>query len=147
MKNLLSLVVFLLRVAVAGIFVTSGIVKIMDPSRFLDDIQAFGILGYDHSFYVMAVLPWLELLCGVAVLTLRYSAAACVLLSVLTLGFIYFVRTARAAGLDIDCGCFGKWAVFSSYDNHLTFLWALLIVLGFLFVRTFAMARYRATMR
>lgn len=142
MKTAFSTLVLVLRILVAGVFIFSAILKLTDQAGFLDDVQGFGVLPYDQAYLVALVLPWLELLCGLAVLTWRYSAAASLLMIGMNGGFIYFIRHALQQGREIDCGCFGTWVVFQNHDHHLIFLWVLMVALAMVFVRTFMMAQY-----
>jgi putative oxidoreductase len=85
----------------------AGISKAADPAGFLGSLHAYE-LGLPRAVLmpVAVVLPWLELFCGLLLLTgTRVQtglAAALVLFAVFT------IATAQAAlrGLDISCGCF-----------------------------------------
>ncbi len=140
-RRIIAAAVLGMRIVVCLVFVTSGLIKLADPARFFDDLQAFGLMNYDFAFVTTLVLPWMELLCGLAVLSWRYSASAAVLLCMQTSGFIYFMMKGRASGIDFDCGCFGKWFTFPNFHSHMVFLSVLLIILFIIFFHTFTMAR------
>jgi len=53
-----------------------------------------------------AVLPWLELLCGLALLLNRWTPGASLLIVLMNAVFIVAIASAMARGLDISCGCF-----------------------------------------
>lgn len=93
------------RWVLAGIFVYSGTVKLVDPSRFAEIISGFGLLPDPLVFPVAVVLPALELLAGIGlILAVPGSLAAITAMLVLFIAvLIYGIRL----GLDIDCGCFG----------------------------------------
>jgi uncharacterized membrane protein YphA (DoxX/SURF4 family) len=135
MKHYISLIFFLLRLACAVVFISAGVSKIGDPSAFFTVIQAFHILPYPVAFAAALVLPWLEILAGAALLTLNYSAAASLLLSGLTLGFLGFISIAKAMGTNLDCGCFGTWFKPGTYEQHMTLNLVLLGVLLVVFLR------------
>ncbi len=89
----------------AGIFVYSGTVKLVDPSRFAEIISGFGLLPDPLVFPVALALPAVELLAGIGLLfALRGSLAA---IAAMLVVFIAVLLYGISLGLDIDCGCFG----------------------------------------
>lgn len=99
------IVVCVVRWVLAGIFVYSGAVKLMDPSLFAEIIAGFGLLP-DALIYPFAVLlPIIELVAGIGlVFSLRGSLPA---IAVMLVMFIAVLLYGIHLGLDIDCGCFG----------------------------------------
>ncbi len=93
------------RWVLAGIFIYSGSVKLVDPSRFAEIIAGFGLLP-DALIYPLAVLlPVVELVAGIGlVFALRGSLPA---IAVMLVMFIAVLLYGIHLGLDIDCGCFG----------------------------------------
>lgn len=110
-----------LAVILGAVFVFAGVLKIADPVKFADDIQKFHILPYGASVRLAFYLPWLEVLCGLAVITGWWRSGGVVVLTALTVIFIGATVAAKARGIDVDCGCFGK------ATHNLTFTWHLLI--------------------
>jgi putative oxidoreductase len=97
---------FVVRLFVGATFLYAGVVKIADPVGFAGSIAAYRIIPYFTSYLVAAVLPWLELLCGLLLVTGFRQRAAAFLLLFLDLVFIAALVSVIARGLDIDCGCF-----------------------------------------
>ena len=64
LKNKTLLVVF--RLVLGGLFVYAGVVKVLDPLDFAQDIRNYRLVGQALSFLAAVVLPWLEILAGVA---------------------------------------------------------------------------------
>lgn len=94
-----------LRLLVAGIFLWSGTLKLMDPAAFAVVIDAFGILPEGLSGVVALLLPAVEVAAALAlVFDVRWSLET---LSALTLFFMGILGYGIFLGLDIDCGCFG----------------------------------------
>lgn len=93
------------RWVLAGVFVYSGAVKLMDPSRFAVIIAGFGLLP-DALIYPLALLlPGIELVAGIGLIfALRGSLPAITMMLVM---FIAILLYGIHLGLDIDCGCFG----------------------------------------
>jgi hypothetical protein len=87
-------------------------------------------------------LPWLEILCGLALVVRRLYAGALSILLGLMLVFIAGTLAARARGIDISCGCFGH------ISKNLSFNWHLVLdfsILAALIVFWFANGMRRAT--
>ena len=104
---------------VGGLFVYAGAVKALDPVQFGLDIDNFKILPWFISVRLAFFLPWLEILCGLAVVfRVLYRGG----LSVLTLAVLVFIGATVAAkirGLDITCGCFGHASQHWSFAEHM----------------------------
>ncbi|MBE0712128.1 MAG: DoxX family membrane protein, partial [Candidatus Aminicenantes bacterium] len=64
LKNKTLLVVF--RLVLGGLFVYAGVVKVLDPLDFAQNIRNYRLVGQSLSFIAAVVLPWLEILAGVA---------------------------------------------------------------------------------
>jgi uncharacterized membrane protein YphA (DoxX/SURF4 family) len=93
--------------AVGGIFVYAGIFKALDPAQFAADIANFRLLPWPACAALALYLPWLEIVCGTALIVRRLRVAAALVLSVLCVVFLIALASAKARGLDIACGCFG----------------------------------------
>ncbi len=93
------------RWVLAGIFVYSGSVKLVDPSRFAEVIAGFGLLPDVLIYPVALLLPIIELVAGIGlVFGLRGSLLT---VGVMLVMFIAVLFYGIHLGLDIDCGCFG----------------------------------------
>jgi uncharacterized membrane protein YphA (DoxX/SURF4 family) len=89
------------RLIVGIVFVYSGIVKVLDPLDFAQQVRNYRMVGQDLAFLVAVYLPWLEILAGVFLAAGVLKKASAALIS-LMLGAVTVVR-----GIDVDCGCFG----------------------------------------
>lgn len=96
-----------LRVVLGALFIYSGAMKLLDPAAFQVEIANFELIPLGLSGLVALYLPWLELLCGVALVVKRHAGGSLLILGVLMVMFIAFVGSAWARGLDVTCGCFG----------------------------------------
>lgn len=98
--------VMLLRIALGGIFIYAAVPKIADPVAFAGSVAAYRILPYFWNYVAAAVLPFLELICGILlVLGIRVRTGA-LIIGALNLVFMVALASAIVRGLDIDCGCF-----------------------------------------
>jgi uncharacterized membrane protein YphA (DoxX/SURF4 family) len=107
-KNLLShpYIILVSRVFIGLLFVFSSLDKIVDPSAFARSVTNYGILPPSIPVIVATILPWVELLCGFAVLFGVFLRGSSLLLSTMIALFTLAVISALLRGLDISCGCF-----------------------------------------
>lgn len=100
-------VIWLCRLALAGVYLVAAWPKLRDPEGFAKAISNYQLLQ-DAMINPLAIfLPWLELFTALALLAappLRRGALW--LLGAMTLVFIIAIASAMARGIDIDCGCF-----------------------------------------
>jgi len=124
-----------------GLFIYAGVLKALDPISFAIDIDNYKMLpwfvGVRFAFY----LPWLEILCGAAVITRKLYVGGLSILAGLTFVFIIASIVAKARGLDITCGCFGHASKYLNFAGHLALDFALLAALIVLWRRASARNR------
>jgi uncharacterized membrane protein YphA (DoxX/SURF4 family) len=104
---------------VAGIFIYAGAIKALDPVQFASDIDNYKILPWPVSVALAFYLPWLEILCGLALVVRLFYRGALSILSALIVVFTLATIAAKARGLDITCGCFGHASQNWSFPSHL----------------------------
>jgi putative oxidoreductase len=114
---------------VGGIFVYAGVMKIFDPVGFANDIDNYKILPWPLTVRLAFYLPWLEILCGLAVILGLLYRGGLLILTMLISIFIVASIIAKARGLDITCGCFGHASKYLSFFGHLALDFVLLAVL------------------
>ena len=98
-----------------GAFVYAGFLKLRDPARFLIDIRSFDMLGDPYAAWLALGLPWLEILCGLAVIFEVFRRGGLLLLNLALIGFFAAIGYAKSRGLSIQCGCFGGSDTESNY--------------------------------
>ena len=109
----------ILDVIVGGIFVYAGAIKALDPTQFANDIDNYKALPWFISVRLAFYLPWLEMLCGLALIFRFLYRGGLSILSALTLVFLGATIAAEARGLDITCGCFGHASEHWSFPRHI----------------------------
>ena len=119
---------------VGAIFIYAGVIKAVDPLRFAIDIDNYKMLPWAIGVRLAFYLPWLELLCGLALILRFFYRGGLFILTALTFIFIAASIIAKVRGLDITCGCFGHASKNWSFTTHLAFDFAILIVLAALWV-------------
>ena len=130
-RNILWRIVGLI---IGGIFIYAGVIKEMDPVGFANDIDNYKILPWTIGVRLAFYLPWLEILCGLAVILGLLYRGALLVLTVLISIFIIASVIAKARGLDITCGCFGHASKYLSFFGHLALDFVLLVVTAGLLV-------------
>lgn len=93
------------RYLIAGIFIYSGVPKLFDVSGFAAVVGAYGILPESLHLPVALLLPVFEMILAIGMM--KGNRLCCIGGLALLLLFIAVLSYGVAAGLDIDCGCFG----------------------------------------
>jgi uncharacterized membrane protein YphA (DoxX/SURF4 family) len=132
----------------AAFFVVAGIAKIVDPPGFAHEIHNYRIVPGQLVNAMALVLPWLELVCGVALflgLAVRTSAR---ILGILLAVFIVALSINLARKHPVDCGCFGTATVPKTDAQRLTDMkWAIARDVGLLLLVAQILAASRADVR
>ena len=128
---------------IGGTFIYAGLIKAMDPVAFANDIDNYKILPWPLVVRLAFYLPWLELLCGLALILRFFYRGGLFILTGLTFVFIAASVVAKVRGLDITCGCFGHASKNWSFSGHLALDIAILIALIALWIsnRGFAIGK------
>jgi len=114
---------------VGGVFIYAGVIKAVDPLRFAIDIDNYKMLPWAIGVRLAFYLPWLEMLCGLALILRFFYRGGLLILTALTFIFIAASIIAKVRGLDITCGCFGHASKYLSFFGHLALDFVLLAVL------------------
>jgi uncharacterized membrane protein YphA (DoxX/SURF4 family) len=131
------------RLVLAGVFLYAAFQKIGKPLAFADEIRMYGILDIGALLYITAiVLPWVELLCGVSLLTGIFLRGTAFILLILNAVFLVAVsiRTAGVMSEEglaftkvyFDCGCgFGATYAWKKLtEDAFFFLFSLVLFLA-----------------
>jgi uncharacterized membrane protein len=111
---------FLLRLAIAALFLFAAITKLVDPSSFAQQIANYQLTPWPATAVLSVFLPALELCVGGCLLLGRWENGALAWVAILLIIFSGALLSAIVRGLSIDCGCFGR-----SIENTGT-LWPLI---------------------
>jgi len=114
---------------VGGIFIYAGVLKMLDPVQFANDIDNYKTLPWFISVRLAFYLPWLEIFCGLAVIFRFLYRGGLSILTLLILIFIGATVAAKLRGLDITCGCFGHASQHWSFFQHMAIDLAILAAL------------------
>lgn len=107
--SIIQLAVVLLRIGIGLLFLWAGAIKAWSPHVFLLDVQGYQLLSYKLAVAASIYLPWLEMVCGLALVVGRVGCrGATLILGVLMSLFTLALAAGWYRGLDITCGCFGS---------------------------------------
>jgi putative oxidoreductase len=109
----------ILALIIGALFIYAGAIKALDLIGFANDIDNYKILPWFVGVRLAFYLPWLEILCGLALVTRRLYLGGLLILTILTSIFIVASIVAKARGLDIACGCFGHASKYLNFAGHL----------------------------
>ena len=138
----------ILRLAFGGIFFAFGLSKVGSPITFLDEIRDYRFLEHVNALTGLKIdaepleawlaigLPWLEIICGAAILIGIFDRGALTIACGLIVMFIVAISSAWARNLDISCGCFANAGPISDYRVEILERLALLAVGVYLLVVT-----------
>jgi uncharacterized membrane protein YphA (DoxX/SURF4 family) len=89
-----------------AVFVVAALPKVADPPGFAKAIWNYQLFPGWMIHPAALVLPWLELLCGLALCLGLWTRAAAAWLTVLLLCFMAALSLNLARHHPVDCGCF-----------------------------------------
>ncbi len=109
-------VILVIRLILAAVFIYAGLQKIGKPLLFADEIRMYGILTGGPLLYIISILlPWVEIFCGLSLLSGIFMRGSALILAVFNLVFIFVIayRSAMIIRNDgtpflkifFDCGC------------------------------------------
>lgn len=96
----------LLRVVFGLVFIAASVGKLLHPAEFAQIIVNYQLLPDMLVNPLALYLPWLELVCGAALVTNTFVRGASAVLNFLLLVFLATLWFNVSRGLDISCGCF-----------------------------------------
>lgn len=127
-------IILVMRLVLAAVFIYAAFQKIGKPLAFADEIRMYRILDIGPPLYIMAItLPWIELFCGISLLSGLYMRGSALVLLLLNAVFLVAV-TARTIGIMgeegieflkvyFDCGCgFGATHAWKKLLEDLVFM-------------------------
>jgi putative oxidoreductase len=95
------------KMLLAFIFLVSGVQKLLYPYDFLSAVCTYEIMGPTYCVFTAAVLPWVELFVGFAILGNIFPYGSLFIALSLTVIFLAAQMSVIIRSLNITCGCFG----------------------------------------
>jgi uncharacterized membrane protein YphA (DoxX/SURF4 family) len=97
---------WVIRILLGFVFLFSSASKIADPAAFAAIVNNYQLLSPKLVLATALVLPWIEALCGLALVFGRFENGALMLVCLMMVGFTGLILYNGYRGLDIACGCF-----------------------------------------
>lgn len=104
--DLKNALVLLCRVVLGLMFIYASLDKIAHPEEFAKNIGYYKVLPFGLENLLAIVLPWVELIVGVCLVSGLLIDGSTVLSILMMLVFILAISQAMLRGIDISCGCF-----------------------------------------
>jgi methylamine utilization protein MauE len=123
----------LLSIGLALIFFASAIPKLRHPKGFILAVLEYRVLPTGLSWFYARLLPPVEFLLALLLLTGTAVRSVAIILSLLLFSFMIAVGINLARGRTLDCHCFGK-------ARRRTIGWGLLLQDGVLLIASLALA-------
>jgi len=98
------------RLVVGGVFIWSGMLKVLDPLGFAQNVEAYELFPRWMCLLVAVTLPFVEVVTGLLLVLGLFRRAAALIACGLLSGFIILVAVTMVRGLDLSCGCFGSFS-------------------------------------
>ena len=95
----------------AAVFVVAGVGKIVDPPGFAHQIHNYQLLPGIAINAMALVLPWIEVVCGLALFFGIARRSSTRILGVLLIVFVIALGINLLRGHPIDCSCFSTATV------------------------------------
>ena len=109
-------VVFILRVALGGVFLAAGGLKVGHADVFASEIAGFQLLPHPLIAPLALLLPFLELMIGVYLVVGLFTRFAAWFAALEMAVFAAAIASAVLRGISTSCGCFGP-------SDHATTSW------------------------
>lgn len=128
----------LVRLVVGITFIYASYYKIIEPGDFAKSIWYYHLTPGSLINLIAIILPWVEFLCGLALIFGVGYRGALWLVTVMTVVFVLAIASAIARGLDLDCGCFkaAKSSSSSTWQSLLFDLGLLILLVQLYFSRS-----------
>jgi len=97
---------FVVRIALGAIFLFSCAGKIADPAAFAEIVTNYQLLPPPLVSATAVVFPWIEAVCGLALVFGRFEKGAALVVSLMMVVFTGLILYNGYRGLNIACGCF-----------------------------------------
>ncbi|MCU1245053.1 MAG: mauE [Acidobacteria bacterium] len=111
------------QLALGIFFVAASLPKIVDPPSFAHMIHNYRIVPGSLVNLMALAMPWIELLCGLALILGIWRVAARSLIGALLVTFIIAISINLLRSNAIDCGCFDVTSAGKSREERLADMW------------------------
>ncbi len=107
------------QLALGIFFVVAALPKIVDPPSFAHMVYNYRILPGALVNVMGLVMPWVEILCGLALIFGIWKGTARTIIAAMLVTFIIAISINLLRGNAIDCGCFDPTPIPKTRDERL----------------------------
>jgi putative oxidoreductase len=107
------------QLALGIFFVVAALPKLGDPPSFAHMVYNYRIVPGALVNLMALTMPWLELLCGLALVLGIWKGTARTIIAALLLVFIVAISINLARNNAIDCGCFDVTAAGKTHEERI----------------------------
>ena len=107
----------IIRIFLGAVFIYSAWPKLTDPPGFAQVVWNYRILPSQGINVAALVLPWLELVAGVALISGAFRRGAALLVILMLMVFITALALNVFRDMPVDCGCFSLSSTGKSHDD------------------------------
>jgi uncharacterized membrane protein YphA (DoxX/SURF4 family) len=115
------------QIALGIIFIVAAVEKIADPPGFAHMIYNYRILPGGLINISALIMPWVELLCGLALVLGVWTRAARTIVALMLVMFIVAISINLMRGHAIDCGCFDVSAAGKTPEEQIRDMWLVIV--------------------
>jgi len=117
------------RIGLGALFIWASWDKIRDPAAFARIIQNYQLLPEAWVHAMAVVLPWVEAVCGVCLVTGVLARGSLLIFNGLMVVFVLALAWNAVRGIDTDCGCFSL-AVKANKGHYRDYILRDVVILG-----------------
>ena len=115
------------QIALGAIFVVAALPKIADPPSFAHMIYNYRILPANLINFSAIAMPWVEILCGLALILGVWTKPARSIIAAMLIVFMIAITINLLRDNAIDCGCFNIADANKTHDERIRDMWIVLI--------------------
>lgn len=105
------------QIALGALFVAAALPKIVDPPAFAHMIYNYELVPGSLLNLMALFMPWLELLCGLALILGIWRRTAAVMVGALLLVFMVAIGINLVRDNAVNCGCFEVGSMNKTHDQ------------------------------
>jgi uncharacterized membrane protein YphA (DoxX/SURF4 family) len=103
----LDVVILVLRVALGGVFLAAGLLKVSHPEVLAATIAAFRLLPQPVIAPLAIALPYFEMILGGYLIVGLFTRGVALIAAAQLAGFAAAIASVVVRGIPTSCGCFG----------------------------------------
>lgn len=115
------LTMFVLRIALAGIFIVAAYGKLLHTGALVATVENYNILPLPLARYFAYTLPWIEIIAGIMLLIGLGTRGSALALGLLLVSFIIAIAVNLHRGVSMACGCFDLFGMNEKIGSSILF--------------------------